>query len=434
MPSRPLEQALIVDPEHRQTLYILAWISANTGRLSRADSLRQRATGIVRRIPYDSNGVAEYLHRAASLNTAALAAAVRLAAWRSDDRLRVASQLASLLTDSTRRPRAERSIGHLFRGRIEAAAGRWGHAEAAFRDADAEGLETALLEAGWLASIPLLHIGAERRRSIRDSLAMLSRPVAFIDLRRSLQSYNYLGLLEPWLVPHAHHYVLGLLSAGLGDELESTRYATLLHEAAEPSDSIGLLRDFSLEIRALLVMQNGDPAAALAILDSAEMRVASQYQIFDSPFHMRPVTRILRAQALASLGRDREALGWYAGLGWSIAPAEWVFLAQTNLAQGELYERLGEPERARYHYGRFIARWENADSIQQPLVRDVRRRLARLEGVREAEGPYGDSGANLRESLPPATIALELSRRVRSEALQDRRRHRRSNTRHRTRG
>lgn len=91
-------------------------------------------------------------------------------------------------------------------------------------------------------------------------------------------------------------------------------------------------------------------------------------------------------KALASLGRDREAIGWYAGRGWSFFSPSGYFWRRRIWRKAKVNERLGEPERAGYHYGRFIARWENADSIQQPLVRDVRRGWLERRGSREAEG------------------------------------------------
>ena len=59
-------------------------------------------------------------------------------------------------------------------------------------------------------------------------------------------------------------------------------------------------------------------------------------------------------------------------------------LAPTYRRLGELYEERGQLDRARDYYGRFIDLWKNADPELQPLVRDVRQRLARLtaEGAR----------------------------------------------------
>src|SRR5213078_3419516 len=49
-----------------------------------------------------------------------------------------------------------------------------------------------------------------------------------------------------------------------------------------------------------------------------------------------------------------------------------------------VYEQRGQLDKARDYYGRFVDLWRNADPELQPLVRDVKQRLARLtaEGAR----------------------------------------------------
>jgi tetratricopeptide (TPR) repeat protein len=53
-------------------------------------------------------------------------------------------------------------------------------------------------------------------------------------------------------------------------------------------------------------------------------------------------------------------------------------LAPTYRRLGELYEERGDVARAKAYYGRFVDLWKDADPLQQPIVRDVRARLARL--------------------------------------------------------
>ncbi len=47
---------------------------------------------------------------------------------------------------------------------------------------------------------------------------------------------------------------------------------------------------------------------------------------------------------------------------------------------GQLYEERGDREKAVEHYARFVELWKDADPELQPLVEDVRRRIARLVG------------------------------------------------------
>ncbi len=55
-------------------------------------------------------------------------------------------------------------------------------------------------------------------------------------------------------------------------------------------------------------------------------------------------------------------------------------LAPTYKRLGELYEARGDRAKAREYYGRFVDLWKDADPELQPMVREVRTRLARLAG------------------------------------------------------
>lgn len=57
-----------------------------------------------------------------------------------------------------------------------------------------------------------------------------------------------------------------------------------------------------------------------------------------------------------------------------------LVLAPTYKRLGELYEARSDRAKARQFYGRFVDLWKDADPELQPMVRDVRARLARLAG------------------------------------------------------
>jgi tetratricopeptide (TPR) repeat protein len=82
---------------------------------------------------------------------------------------------------------------------------------------------------------------------------------------------------------------------------------------------------------------------------------------------------------LRELGRDEEALRWYATQGQTIVP-DLIYLAPAELRQAQIYEQRGDRGRAASHYRRFIELWGNADPAMQPLVNDARRRLRALGG------------------------------------------------------
>jgi hypothetical protein len=59
---------------------------------------------------------------------------------------------------------------------------------------------------------------------------------------------------------------------------------------------------------------------------------------------------------------------------------EYDTVAQTYKRLGELYEERGNAVQAVDYYNRFVDLWESADQELQPVVRDVRARIARLVG------------------------------------------------------
>jgi tetratricopeptide (TPR) repeat protein len=56
------------------------------------------------------------------------------------------------------------------------------------------------------------------------------------------------------------------------------------------------------------------------------------------------------------------------------------WLAPAYRRLGELYEQRSQRDHALEYYGRFVELWQDADPDLQPLVRDVRQRMARLAG------------------------------------------------------
>ncbi len=53
-------------------------------------------------------------------------------------------------------------------------------------------------------------------------------------------------------------------------------------------------------------------------------------------------------------------------------------LAPSHLRRAELYEELGDDERARRHYARFLELWQDPDPELRPMVESARHALERL--------------------------------------------------------
>jgi tetratricopeptide (TPR) repeat protein len=169
-------------------------------------------------------------------------------------------------------------------------------------------------------------------------------------------------------------YLLGLLSAELGDFSAARVYADRL-EALGPLEATPTLhQDLALAVRADVLMRENRFEDALTMLDQAPWRVNNKIS-WGLPGERE---KFLRAQALQGLGRYDEALRLYRPRGDRIlAP---VLLAPSHYYRGQIYQELGDTEKALWHYGAFVELWKDADPEYRPIVQEVLGRMARLAG------------------------------------------------------
>jgi tetratricopeptide (TPR) repeat protein len=362
------ERALTLDPQYRPVQIDLALLRYAEGRKAEGDSLWLAGYGSRLVPPEDSAGRRQFL---AMLETQGRAEVVN-EIWvigQVTDRLGDAARLAALLTDPRRGPESAPAVGHHLAGWVAVARGRWFTADSEFSQASRLEAGMGVVERAWLGTMPLLaRDTAWLRRRRAELLTWTPRS------RGPNTSYLVDWRLSPWLTPHANVYALGLLSARLGDRAAAFRYAAQLDAARDPHDSLGLLHDLALEVQALDAAEQEQWGTCLGILERQGLR--GHAPVADEPiFNRRAFGRLLRADALFHLGRDQEALEWY-GTFW--LQIEFALLAPVQLREGEIYEREGDARAAVAHYRRFLARWGEADSLYQPLVRDVAGRVARL--------------------------------------------------------
>ena len=295
------------------------------------------------------------------------------------DSLRAARRFLERLAGAADRSEGGRARGQIHLAHLEVGRGRCRTARLEFDRAGVMKPAVAFASRAWLAALPFLARPEAELAALLDSLRDWQPPAPGSNAWRVFGA-RIPGELRPWV----KEYVLGLLSARLGEVESAERHAHELERAVAPPDSVGLRSDLAREIRALTALEAGRPGEALALLEGSSMAIAKNNDVF-TPLYRRPLGRFLRAEILQQLGHDEEALDWYDTFDWLVWGIEYVFLAPVYLRQAEIHERREERERAIELYRRFVARWQDADAEYQPLVDDVKSRIARL-----AAEPAGD--------------------------------------------
>jgi DNA-binding SARP family transcriptional activator len=238
-------------------------------------------------------------------------------------------------------------------------------------------------------------------------------PMPAVDLTRLRRQVQALPPdISPWppwdadVWRQVRRFLLGALSARLGDLPEAERHADALEGLATPDlDGSGgyatdvhasLARIGSQTVRAMVAQARGRTEEALQLLESVEA------EMFARSVWARPVPhpdftlqRFLRAELLRELGRDEEALVWYPYHGWS----EWLmgpqFVPLSHLRIAEIHDRRGDTEAAIHHFTLFTLLWRDADPELRSLVEEAEGRLAALRAARDARStsePSGHSG------------------------------------------
>ncbi len=281
-------------------------------------------------------------------------------------------RLTRALADPSR-PAEWRAHAHLLLATLQLERGRWAAADsqlaAAERLAPDEGLPyRALLALSSSMSVPdsTLRQLAERVRGWPAD-RVPDRPGNKVYVLGALNGER--GI--------ARHYLLGLLELRFGNPAGGLAHADSLAGAGDSSTAGSFALDCAATIRAAAALEKGDPAGALGALEHQRFVILDYKFIW--PFHSHGMARLLRATALARLGRGREALGWLDGLTHPELPlVNRVLLAPAHRLEGEIRERLGEPVRAVEAYGRFIDLWAHGDSAAEAQVKAVRERMGTL--------------------------------------------------------
>jgi tetratricopeptide (TPR) repeat protein len=254
---------------------------------------------------------------------------------------------------------ANRFIVWRYIAELGLAGGQWGKpAEAPAREPDSRDADDWALESRALVAVePLLPLPPARIRALRDTIGA---------------RHPYRALPAPTntpktdLGPQMQVYLLGLLSARLGDTAAARRYADAL-AAVRDDPRAGPTADLAHGLRAEMARARGDFKGALAELERFEFRVSSPGVPETSHWGLHE--RFLRAELLHALGRDDEALPWYDSFhgGYDLS-----YLAPAQFRMAEIRARQGDGKRAAFHASRVLAMWRDADPELRPLVIQAR--------------------------------------------------------------
>jgi tetratricopeptide (TPR) repeat protein len=282
-----------------------------------------------------------------------------------------AKALAELDLGPRRKPPI-RATAQLFLAWLEVSRGRWTAAKAAFARAERMEAPPVLVQQAIAATLPFLAVPRSDLDSLRTKVELWNPEAAVSEPDAGLGSR---------LQPHLRLYLLGLLNSRRGDDTGALRMAREIESLEGPDEARALIRALALTIRADVALQGGRVDQARQALESVRGEVPLELVSVPLYASVREFTqehaRHLRLLVLSAKRQHQDALQWIE-TSFQGAPSEIVYLAPMHLQRAEIYEQLGEREKAADHYRRFVNLWRDCDSTLRPVLEGARAELARV--------------------------------------------------------
>lgn len=326
----PLERTVVLDPRHVAALAHLVRIAAIERRHDNVAAMVER---ILELSPAGDQALAMRGIRAHTLDDQGAKDEV-LAGLAGARPITLATTFADIALYTSDLDAAEELARHIPRVVPAAALGALvqimlahlavarGDREEAMRQlAHAEKIDpvSALEHRALFLTLPFVQADAGELREVERALAEWQPPT------HSPPRANPAVAVHDSLHTHLRLYLLGLVTARLGDHEAALSHASQCEEMEGPPRARAMPRNLALGVRARVSMDLGDPAAALSLLE--QTRFEGWFQLaLASPFYALAPERFLRAQALMALGRQEDASGWLEGLAQR-SPYEMIYRA-----------------------------------------------------------------------------------------------------------
>ena len=235
-------------------------------------------------------------------------------------------QLLEPLTSTTRPPEV-RAFGYVSLAWLELTAGRLDRAREELARAATLDSVTAIEHGALMLLFPFVPATTEQLTAMREQVSRWTPD------RTPNFAASRLGGVHDDAHLVLRDYLLGGLSARLGDGAEAERRAASLDRATGPADLVMYARAAAAGVRAQAAIAAGHLDQAATLLErslAVQSRVA---RLGPSAFYPRGLERYHLAESLRALGREAEARQWYNSFYNSIFDAPFVAPAQRRLAE-----------------------------------------------------------------------------------------------------